>query len=142
MTRLDQDTRQKGTEGRFEYWEGDHTAFVHVLRRAKRSGLTLEKDFDAIATMLLRSRAMAARIAQAIEKHEKDTANNQLRANAESAIAEAEAHERNAVAALNDLNTGEHPEERAHGLELRAKKYTRLANASRARAAEILEGLR
>ena len=29
--RLDNDTRQKGTEGPFEPWEGDHTALVHVL---------------------------------------------------------------------------------------------------------------
>lgn len=142
MTRLDQDTREKGVDGPFEDWEGDHTALVHVLWSAKHDGLTLDKDADAIASMILRSRALAARTAQAIEQHEKDKANAETRARAEAVIEEAVAYERTAIAALEDLRTGEHPEERTHGLELRATRYTRLANAARARAGTILEGIR
>lgn len=64
MTELvDNDTREKGTSGPFETWEGDHTALVHVLWAAKHAGLMLEKDFDAISSMILRSRFMAARLA-------------------------------------------------------------------------------
>lgn len=142
MTTLDLDTQQKGTDGPFEDWEGDHTAFAHVLWAARRKGLTLESDTDEIVSMLLASRALDARTAQAIARHEKDTANEQLRASADALIAEAEACEGTAIAALEDLRTGEHSEERVHGLELRATRYTRLANAARARAGIILEGLR
>lgn len=60
----DNDTAAKGTEGPYEYWEGDHTALVHVLWAAKHSGLTIMDDADTIASMILRSRFMAARIAQ------------------------------------------------------------------------------
>jgi hypothetical protein len=65
--RLDNDTRQKGVEGPFEAWEGDHTALVHVLWAAKHDGLTLAKDFDEIASMILSSRFLAARVSQAID---------------------------------------------------------------------------
>lgn len=39
----DLDTIEKGTEGPYEYWEGDHTALVHVLWSAKHDGLIAER---------------------------------------------------------------------------------------------------
>lgn len=56
---LDVDTRTKGTRPPFEYWEGDHTALVHVLWHAKRQGLTLDSA-DDLASMILQSRWAAA----------------------------------------------------------------------------------
>lgn len=110
MTLLDNDTQQKGTDGPFEPWEGDHTALVHVLWAAKHAGLTLENDFDAIATMILRSRFMAARAAHkqnvvAGFQREADSARIRLTA------AEAE---------------GAHPEY-IDGLRARAAMFDRLA---------------
>ena len=55
----DVDTMTKGTAGPFEAWEGDHTALVHVLWAAKRSGLSLD-DADAVAELILQSRWAAA----------------------------------------------------------------------------------
>lgn len=57
---LDTDTRAKGTDGPFASWEGDHTALVHVLWSARHQGLTLANDTDAIASMVMRSRFLAA----------------------------------------------------------------------------------
>jgi hypothetical protein len=37
---VDPDTRQQGTRGPFQSWEGDHTALAHVLRAAHGYGLT------------------------------------------------------------------------------------------------------
>lgn len=68
MSTLDLDTSTEGTGGPFEAWEGDHTALVHVLWAAKREGLTLEKDADAIASMVLNSRFLAAHTALALER--------------------------------------------------------------------------
>lgn len=64
--RRDNDTLRKGAEPPFEPWEGDHTALVHVLWAAKHDGLTLADDCDEIASMVLRSRFLAARIDQAV----------------------------------------------------------------------------
>jgi hypothetical protein len=61
---LDQDTVERGVDGPFQAWEGDHTALVHVLWSAKHDGLTLDKDADAIASMILRSRWLAAERAE------------------------------------------------------------------------------
>jgi hypothetical protein len=57
---LDTDTRQYGTDPPFRDWEHDHTGLVHVLWAAKHRGLTLEKDTDAIATMIMHSRWLHA----------------------------------------------------------------------------------
>lgn len=40
---LDLDTVERGTDGPFENWEGDHTALVHVLWSAKHDGLIAER---------------------------------------------------------------------------------------------------
>lgn len=58
--RLDNDTRAKGTEGPFDYWEHDHTGLVHVLWNVRRLGLTVEDNADEIATLILHSRWAAA----------------------------------------------------------------------------------
>lgn len=58
--RQDLDTRTKGTEPPFAYYEGDHTALVHVLWAAKHEGLTLEADADEIASIIAHSRWLAA----------------------------------------------------------------------------------
>lgn len=60
--RLDNDTNEYGTTGPFKDYEGDHTALVHVLWAAKRRGLNLEDDADAIANMIMRSRWLAAQV--------------------------------------------------------------------------------
>lgn len=62
--RRDLDTEMNGVEGPYEHWEGDHTALVHVLWSAKNDGLTLERDADEIASMILRSRWRAADLAE------------------------------------------------------------------------------
>lgn len=62
---LDLDTRTRGHDAPYEVWEGDHTAFVHVLWSAKRRDLTVEDNADEIATMLLRSRALTTQKAYA-----------------------------------------------------------------------------
>ena len=63
--RLDNDTIQYGTNPPFKDWEDDHTALVHVLWAAKRRGLSLETDFDDIASMIIHSRWLAARLHRA-----------------------------------------------------------------------------
>lgn len=40
---VDLDTYEKGTDGPYEHWEGDHTALVHVLWGAKHDGLIAER---------------------------------------------------------------------------------------------------
>ena len=57
---LDNDTVEFGTEGPYETWDLDHTALVHVLWNAKHRGLTLAKDFDKIASLIMHSRWLAA----------------------------------------------------------------------------------
>lgn len=42
-------------------WHGDHTDLVHVLWSADFAGLTLKDDFDAIASMIMRSDWLRAR---------------------------------------------------------------------------------
>jgi hypothetical protein len=71
MTELlrDLDTKARGTEGPFEDYESDHTALVHVLWAARRAGLTLEADADAIASMIRRSRYHAALLSHAASEH-------------------------------------------------------------------------
>jgi hypothetical protein len=59
-SRLDNDTREKGTTGPFETWESDHTALVHVLWACSHDGLTLTDDFDDVASRIFRSRWLAA----------------------------------------------------------------------------------
>ena len=115
---LDNDTRQKGTDGPFEPWEGDHTALVHVLWTAKRAGLTLENDFDAIATMILRSRFLAARIAQALNAHDVGGGFQREADSARTRLAAAEAD-------------GRHPEY-IDGLTHRVALFERLATEARA----------
>src|SRR5690606_1879434 len=90
---LDRDTRGKGVDGPFESWEGDHTALVHVLWAARHQGLTLDKDADTIASMILRSRFLAARIDAAIAEHGCETAQAILRAEAEGHILNAQRFE-------------------------------------------------
>lgn len=145
MTAVDNDTRRKGVEGPFEYWEGDHTALVHVLWAAKHDGLTLEKDFDAIASMVLSSRFLAARTAQAIEVHDRAKAAAALREAVDKEIADAERYERNAEQAQSELEEqtagAAHPE-RLEGLRLRVKSHERFAADARARATRLLEAAR
>ncbi len=62
---LDLDTIQKGIAAPFEVWEGDHTAFVHIVWHAKSRGWTLRDNDAKIASAILRSRAMAAQKAAA-----------------------------------------------------------------------------
>lgn len=50
-------------------WESDHTALVHVLWRCDHQGLTLTRDFDKIASEIMRSQWM-----QAVKQHAKDDA--------------------------------------------------------------------
>jgi hypothetical protein len=57
---LDVDTLQKGTEGPFEDWEGDHTALVHILWHARWDGLDLAADAEVLADRIMRSRWIAA----------------------------------------------------------------------------------
>lgn len=142
MTELDNDTKQKGVEGPFERWEGDHTAFVHVLWSAKHLGLTLEKDFDAITSMLLRSRAMAARTAFAVVDHDGEQLKEALRRKADEEELEAEECQEIAEDARADLAEGGHPPEKADGLRLRANRFDRLAKRSRERAAQLREEAR
>lgn len=68
--RLDLDTQQKGVEGPFESWEGDHTALVHVLWHARSDGLIpRETDCDDLASRIMRSRWMAAARAEGPLRH-------------------------------------------------------------------------
>ncbi len=57
---LDLDTITYGTEGPFLPWEADHTALVHVLWCARHRGLDTDRDAEAIAAMIERSRFLAA----------------------------------------------------------------------------------
>lgn len=139
MTSLDLDTRTKGTEGPFEHWEGDHTALVHVLWAAKHQGLTLEHDADAIASMVLRSRFLAAHTAQAIEAHGRAAELAARREAAGKEITNAERYERNAATARAELVHGGHHGEFADGLRLQAEKYERFADQARERAAHLLD---
>jgi hypothetical protein len=68
---LDVDTLTKGVKGPFEPWESDHTALVHVLWAAKRSGLSLD-DADEIASRILQSRWAAAYRTQTLQNLRKD----------------------------------------------------------------------
>ena len=67
---LDNDTIDNGTTGPFDYWESDHTGLVHVLWNAKHAGLTLKEDADKIGSLILRSRWLAAHVAQAVDAAE------------------------------------------------------------------------
>lgn len=58
--RMDNDTEQYGVAGPYKPWESDSTGFVHILWAARRAGLTLEKDADEIATMVMGSRWLQA----------------------------------------------------------------------------------
>lgn len=49
-------------------WDSDHTALVHVLWAARRSGITIG-DADALAEHIMRSKWM-----KAIRQHAKETA--------------------------------------------------------------------
>lgn len=68
---LDNDTIDNGTTGPFDYWESDHTGLVHVLWNAKHKGLNLKDDADKIATLILRSRWLAAQNSKAVDAAEK-----------------------------------------------------------------------
>jgi hypothetical protein len=57
---VDTDTKAKGVDGPYSDWEMDHTGLVHILWAAKHAGLTLEGDADKIASMVMRSRWLAA----------------------------------------------------------------------------------
>jgi len=59
---LDQDTQELGTEPPFTAWAHDHTSLVHVLWDARNSGLTLADNADEIASLIVQSRWLAARI--------------------------------------------------------------------------------
>jgi hypothetical protein len=57
---LDADTLDKGTDGPFQDWEGDHTALVHVLWHAKWDRLDLLDEAEVLADRIVRSRWLAA----------------------------------------------------------------------------------
>ncbi|MGW8431296.1 hypothetical protein ACWGJ9_09230 [Curtobacterium citreum] len=57
---LDHETVQFGTEGPFEYWEGDARALVGVLWSARHDDLDLDADAERIASNILASRCIAA----------------------------------------------------------------------------------
>lgn len=137
MSELDLDTRQRGTEAPFEAWEGDLTAFVHVLWDARRQGLTLADNADEIASMLLRSRAMAARTAMAVDKHRSAQAEATLLSEAERLDSEADEWEKLADEARTDYAKGEHTSSEEDGMRLRAQRYDRRAQDFRERATEL-----
>ncbi len=55
---------------RFNLWDSDHTALVHVLWCCTFDGLTLKDDFDAVASRILQSDWYAATLAHADWKRE------------------------------------------------------------------------
>ena len=141
MSKLDLDTRQRGTEAPFEAWEGDLTAFVHVLWDARRQGFTLADNADEIASMLLRSRAMAARTAMAVDKHRSAHGGATLLSEAERLDCEAERldceadeWEKLADEARADYAKGEHSPSEEDGMRVRAQRYDRRARDFRERA--------
>ena len=134
MSKLDLDTRQRGTEAPFEAWEGDLTAFVHVLWDARREGFTLAENADEIASMLLRSRAMAARTAMAVDKHTNAQRKATLLSEAEHLDCEADEWEKLADEARADYVKGEHSPSEEDGMRLRAQRYDRRARDFRERA--------
>lgn len=121
MAHQDLDTQQKGTDGPFEPWEGDHTALVHVLWAAQRAGLTLAGDADEIASMILRSRALAARTAAA---------------RADAVERQAEQYDREAAAIRQRLEAEDLPSDDANLLDHNASTLERLARAARAEATQ------
>lgn len=142
MTSLDLETQQKGTDGPFERWEGDHTAFVHVLWAARRQGLTLENNADEIVSILLRSRAMAARTAHAIDEQAARQVKAALLREADHEDSEADACMQIADDAHAALAEGGHHPEKADGLRLRAKRFELRAQRFRERAAQLREQAR
>ncbi len=141
MTALDLDTRTKGTDGPFEAWEGDHTALVHVLWHAHHEGLTLEKDFDTIATMVMQSRFLTAHTAAAIDRDRVARAMAALRTEVDRIITEAERHEASATdeRARETDAAGRGDDAEAARLHERAKKYERFAYDARDKARRLLE---
>lgn len=96
--RCDLDSFQNGLDAPYKVWEGDHTAFVHVLWSIRNHGLDLKNDSDEIASMVRGSRAMQAHVADQV-----------ARALREAADAEAAAGDVDAAARLRaraDETTG------------------------------------
>ena len=137
--KLDNDTLQKGIEGPYEAWEGDHTALVHVLWAAKHDGLTLEKDFDTIASMILHSRFLAARTQHAIDAHDRAKALKALHDAVDGQVAEAERHERRAEETRAELADPRLPMERFASLQDRIEKSKRFAADARERAQKLID---
>lgn len=142
MTHTDLDTASKGTTGPFEAWEGDHTALVHVLWSARRAGLTLAEDTDEIASMICRSRFLAARTANAIDAERHARALAELRAAVDKETANAEQCEARAAETrqeLEEATRAQAHEQYLEGLAARADKFDRYASDARDRAARLLE---
>lgn len=142
MTTLDLAARQKGTEVPFEPHEGDHTSFVHVLWDARRQGLTLDKDADEIVSMLLRSRAMVARTAEAIARHDRELERADLLRRAGGLDGAAAVFQKEADQARRTLAQGGHHPKEADGLHARASRNDARAQQARDHAAALREQAR